>query len=133
MASKPSTILFFDGYCKLCNGLVDFIIKRDAKNQFHFAPLSCIEASKILSEDLRLKTDSVILSYQGRIYIHSTAAIWTLSLLGGIWKLSLILFIFPSFIRDPIYKLIAKNRYSWFGKRDTCRIPTLSEQEKFLD
>lgn len=133
MKAQKDCILFFDGYCNLCNGLVDFLIQRDQKKLIHFAPLSGSTAEDLLSTELRKKVDSVILYYQGRLYLRSTAAIWTLSLLGGAWKLILVLFIFPAFMRDPIYKLIARNRYRWFGKKEHCRIPNEDEKERFLD
>jgi len=80
-----------------------------------------------------LKADTVVLYHEGRLYLRSTAALWALSLLGGAWKFVLILFVFPAFVRDPIYNLIARNRYRWFGKRAQCRIPLKDEESQFLD
>ena len=114
------TILYYDGLCVLCNKSIRFIINRDRKNQFKIGLLDAFK-----SED---KLDSVILVHKGIKYNYSNAIIKSLILIGGVYKLAVILYIFPKSFRDFIYKIIAKNRYKWFGKHNTC--PTLPEKWK---
>ena len=114
------TILYYDGLCVLCNKSIRFIIDRDRKNQFKIGLLDAFK-----SED---KHDSVILVHKGIKYNYSSAVIKSLILLGGIYKLAFLLFILPKSLRDFLYKIIAKNRYKWFGKHNIC--PTLPEKWK---
>ena len=114
------TILYYDGHCVLCNKSIRFIINRDRKNQFKIGLLDAFK-----SED---KLDSVVLVHKGIKYNYSNAIIKSLILIGGVYKLAVILYIFPKSFRDFIYKIIAKNRYKWFGKHNTC--PTLPEKWK---
>ena len=114
------TILYYDGLCVLCNKSIRFIINRDRKNQFKIGLLDAFK-----SED---KHDSVVLVHKGIKYNYSNAIIKSLVLIGGVYKLAVILYVFPKSFRDFIYKIIAKNRYKWFGKHNTC--PTLPEKWK---
>ena len=114
------TILYYDGVCVLCNKSIRFIINRDRKNQFKIGFLN-----SLIKQD---KHHSVMLVHKGIKYEYSTAVIKSLILLGGIYKLAALLFIFPKSLRDFVYKIIAKNRYKWFGKHNIC--PTLPEEWK---
>ena len=114
------TILYYDGLCVLCNKSMRFIINRDRKNQFKIGFLD-----ELKNQD---KQDSVVLVHKGIKYNYSNAVIKSLILIGGIYKLAALLFIFPKSLRDFVYKIIAKNRYKWFGKHNTC--PTLPEKWK---
>jgi len=114
------TILYYDGLCVLCNKSIRFIINRDRKNQFKIGFLD-----ELKNQD---QQDSVILVHKGIKYNYSNAVIKSLILIGGIYKLAALLFIFPKSLRDFVYKIIAKNRYKWFGKHNTC--PTLPEKWK---
>jgi predicted DCC family thiol-disulfide oxidoreductase YuxK len=125
-------ILFFDGVCNLCNGFVDFLITRD--NSLLFAPLQGLTASHKLSPLLTQTLPSVVLiDEQGRVYLRSAAALRVLTGLGGLWLVLKIFLLLPGFLRDIIYNFIAANRYSWFGKKDSCRLPSLAERDRFLD
>ncbi len=130
-----SPILFFDGECNLCNGLVQFILKRDRKKIFFFSPLQSAAgkeaAAKALSTGSR-NADSFILYYNGIYYSHSSAALYVFRLLGGLWPLLFAGMIFPRFLRDSIYNMISRNRYKWFGKRDSCMAPTPDVMSRFL-
>lgn len=114
------TILYYDGFCVLCNKSIRFIINRDRKNQFKIGFLNSLKKQD--------KHDSVVLVHKGIKYQYSTAVIKSLILLGGIYKLTALLFIFPKSLRDFVYKMIARNRYKWFGRHNTC--PTLPEKWK---
>src|SRR4051794_11742460 len=135
-----SAIVLFDGVCNVCDASVNFIIDHDPKGYFKFAPLQS-EAGQELATKYGLKSkvskgdasagdaddlvpiDSVILVQDERVYTHSTAALHVAKKLSGMWKMAYGLIIVPKFIRDYFYRLFAKHRYRFFGKKDTCMIP----------
>lgn len=128
----PAVILF-DGVCNLCNGAVRFVIERDKKNYLHFAPIQS-EVAKQLTGNKNIESSATfILVEDGKIYHRSTAALQVCRHLSGGWKLLYSLIIIPAFIRDAVYNFVAKNRYKWFGKKDTCMIPTSENKSKFLN
>lgn len=129
-----SAIILFDGVCNFCDGAVNFIIERDKKNYFRFAPLQSENGQKLAAEhgiDLE-KIDSVILIEGGEVFTHSTAALKVARNLDGIWSLAHAFIIVPKFIRDYFYKLFARNRYRLFGKKDACMLPSPEVRAKFL-
>jgi len=131
--SLDSQAIFFDGVCNLCNGAVDFVLKRDKKGVFKFASLQSDVANDIIPDDLK-EVDSIILyKSDGHFLTKSDAAIEIGRQLRGLWPIIIIFKIFPRPIRDWFYSKIAKNRYKWFGKRDTCRMPTPDIKERFLE
>lgn len=128
---KDKQIIFFDGECGLCDKFVDFAIKYDSKRKFVFAPLQGKTAEK-LHLDLETST-SVLLWDKGELKNKSTAAILILCQLNWWLKPVKIFLLIPAFIRNWVYDFIAKNRYKWFGKKESCRIPTKEERSYFLD
>jgi len=126
-------IILFDGICNLCNGTVDFLLKKDRKKQFKFASLQS-NAGKLLIQKFHIsnETDSVIFIKSNKVYTESDAIIEILDMLNYPWKLGIIVKIFPKKIRDGFYRSISNNRYRWFGKREKCRIPRLAEKEFFI-
>lgn len=126
-------IILFDGECNFCNGSVLFIIKRDPKAVFFFASLqSEIGIQLKARHNISVDDDSFILIENSRAYTKSTAALRVARKLTGLWKLSYIFIIVPSFIRNLFYRFFARNRYKWFGKRETCMMPTPDIQKRFL-
>ena len=128
------SIILFDGVCNLCNGAVNFVIKRDPGNVFKFAPLQEKQGALLLKThaiDIQ-KLDSIVLIENGNVYTKSSAALRIARKMSNLWPLFFVLLIIPSFIRDGVYDFIAKNRYKWFGKKEQCMIPTLGLKEKFL-
>ena len=125
-------IVFFDGVCGLCNYFVDFIIRQDKHNQLLFAPLQGETAAKKLNLNQAKNFDTVIFSKNGKLHFKSGAGIRILYTAGGFWKISIVLLIIPPFIRNFVYDIIANNRYKWFGKKESCRMPTKEERAKFL-
>lgn len=128
-------IVLFDGVCNLCSSSVQFILKKDKKDQFLFGSLQG-EAGQQYLKQFNLPADafnSFMLVESETLYTRSTAALRMLKYLGGGWSLLYGLIIIPKFIRDGVYNLIAKNRYKWFGKKDACWIPTPALKAKFLD
>ncbi|MFZ1320060.1 MAG: thiol-disulfide oxidoreductase DCC family protein [Ignavibacteria bacterium] len=130
-----SKIILFDGVCNLCNSSVNFIIDNDNINTFKFASLQSEKGTELLKKyDLFDKNiDSVILIENDKAYLKSDAALKIAKTLGGKYKLIYGFIILPAFIRNFFYDIIAKNRYKWFGKKDSCRIPTPELKTKFLD
>ncbi len=125
-------IVFFDGVCGLCNYFVDFIIRQDKHNRLLFAPLQGETAAKELSIKPGQNFDTVVLSKNGKLYFKSGAGIRIFYEAGGFWKIIIVLLIFPPFLRNFVYDIIANNRYNWFGKKESCRMPTKEERAKFL-
>ena len=124
-------IIFFDGYCVLCNGFVDWLLKRDTKAIFKFASLQGETAKRLLGQDIQLHT--IIYFHDNQRLEKSTAVFMILSDLGGLWKITKIFRLVPSFIRDSLYDLVAKVRYRVAGKRNSCRLPTPEEKQRILD
>ncbi|MEP7129330.1 MAG: thiol-disulfide oxidoreductase DCC family protein, partial [Chitinophagales bacterium] len=122
MNPSPSSIILFDGVCNLCNGFVQFVIKRDKRERFVFGALQSEAARKILDgfEHSSEKMNTVILIEDGNIYTQSTAALRIAKQLRGGWSLLYVFIIIPKFLRDGIYNLIAKYRYRIFGKEEAC-------------
>lgn len=132
---KDKKIILFDGVCTLCNNAIDYIIKKDHKDQFVFASLQS-DIGKQLTKERGIDTsqiDSMILIIPGEAYyIKSTAALQIFKRLKGAISLSRIFLPLPESFRDSVYDFIARNRYQWFGKKETCRMPTPKEKAKFI-
>ena len=127
-------ILFFDGYCSLCNGFVNWGMKHDESRAIQFASLQGKHAEKYLGQTSYLTDlETVVYHRDGQIFDRSEAVLHFLVDLGGAYQVARILFLIPTAFRNFIYKLVAKNRYALFAKRDTCRLPTAEERERLLD
>ena len=134
--TKQTKLILFDGVCNLCNSSVLFVIKRDKKSQFMFAPLQS-EIAKYLIEEHNIDTvkmDSIILYIPEKelLYYKSTAALKIAASLGLPINLLSVFLILPAFIRNIVYDFISKNRYKWYGKKDQCMIPTPELQSRFI-
>ncbi|EMY81777.1 DUF393 domain-containing protein [Psychroflexus gondwanensis] len=133
---EDKKIVLFDGVCNFCNASVRFIMRRDKKDLYRFASLQS-DLGKKMTEERGIdssKVDSIILIDPGHAYyIKSTAALEICKDLNGLYPaLSIFLFI-PEGFRNLVYDYIAKNRYQWFGKTETCPMPSKEEQTRFLD
>ena len=130
---KNKKIVYFDGVCSLCNGVVDFLIKKDHKMYLSFAPLQGKSAKALLPKKSQ-NIDSIIFYNEGVVSKKSKAALEIAIHLGGVWKIiGVALKLVPSSLLDVIYDLISKNRYCLFGKSQSCRIPSLAQKKRFLD
>lgn len=130
----PEAIVLFDGVCNFCNTTVNTIIKYDKKAYIKFAPLQSVIGKELLAHhqiDLH-KVDSVIFIQNGKAYLFSTAILRIARQLDGLFPLLYVFMLVPKFIRNPLYKWIAKNRYKWFGKKESCMIPTPEVKERFM-
>ncbi|MBM4074313.1 MAG: DUF393 domain-containing protein [Planctomycetes bacterium] len=126
-------ILFFDGDCGLCNRAVDFVLKRDQKCKVQFAPLQGETARQLLPESDTSDLNSMVVLLNGKRYRKSAAAVRLLWQLGLFWKvMGALLWLIPLPLRDFGYFLVASNRYRFFGKKESCRLPTNSERLRFL-
>ena len=129
------TIIFFDGVCHLCNASVNFVIDRDPGGLFRFAALQG-ETGQRLQEKHGLageRLDSVVLVEGGRVYTRSTAALRIVRRLGFPWSMLAVLLVLPVPVRDWFYEIVARNRYRWFGRRESCQIPTPELKGRFMD
>lgn len=135
MALQNQRIIFYDGYCVLCSRLIRFIIQRDQKEIFWYSSLQSKTADDILKNQLQLKNlpDSIVYLKDGKVYLQSDAAIKIFVDLGGLFKMGSVFYMVPKFLRDIIYKWIAKNRFRVFDKRDRCFIPDEKMRVRFLD
>lgn len=127
-------IILFDGVCNLCNSSVQFIINRDPHANFQFASLQSEIGQKYLKQyGFDQAFNSFILIENEKVYMKSNAALRVSMNLNGGWRYLSVFRIIPPFIRDHIYETIAKNRYKWFGKQESCMIPTTEMKKRFLD
>jgi predicted DCC family thiol-disulfide oxidoreductase YuxK len=133
-ASEPNLIVLFDGLCNLCCAAVDFIIAHDRRERIHFCPLQSEAAHQLLAkgQPYQGSTGAIVFIENGRSCSGSTAWFLIAKYLDGWWPLLYVLLAVPRRIRDLAYNLIANNRYKWFGKRDTCRVPTEDTRRRFL-
>jgi predicted DCC family thiol-disulfide oxidoreductase YuxK len=132
-SDKP--ILLFDGVCNLCNGAVQFIIKRDKKAKFRFAALQSETGHQLLS-DFQLSDEylsTLVLVENGKVYLRSDAVLRIAKSLGGFWSLAYGFIIIPRFIRDAAYDWVGRHRYQWFGKEESCMMPTPELKSRFLN
>ena len=132
---KTSYIIIFDGICNLCNATVLFLINRDKKNIFKFVSMQSDIAKQIFKEyNINFKNlDTIIFIEKNDFYIKSDAIIRIFKKLNYPWKVFYFLKFIPKFIRDRIYDIVANNRYNWFGRRNTCMIPSNETKSKFLE
>ncbi len=120
--------------CNLCNRSVQFVLKHDKQKRFRFASLQSASGQALLKKYDLPKTifNSFVLIKDGKPYLKSTAALIVAKELNGLIQILYAFIIVPAFIRNAVYNVIAKNRYNWFGKQESCMIPTLDIQSRFL-
>jgi predicted DCC family thiol-disulfide oxidoreductase YuxK len=131
----PEHVLLFDGVCNLCNGAVQFIIKHDKNSVIKFASLQSAAGQELLNKyHINSETFVTMIYIQNQVvYTESNAALRIASTLGCVWKTAVLLYIFPEFIRNAFYRMVSRNRYRIFGKRETCMIPSPEIVSRFLD
>ncbi len=125
-------VILFDGVCNLCQGAVQFVIRRDRKALFRFASLQSPVAAELLGRELVGDPESIILVDGGQVYERSAAALRIARRLDGLWPVLYVLIIIPRPLRDAVYNWIARNRYRWFGRQATCLVPTAENAARFL-
>lgn len=131
---KNKQLVLFDGVCNLCNSSIIFIIKNDVNNVFYFAPLQS-DTGKLITKQFGIntsKTDSILLYNTNAVYSKSVAALKIASKLKFPYNLLVVFRVIPPFISNVVYDFIARNRYKWFGKKESCMVPTPQLSAKFL-
>ena len=128
------SILIFDGECNLCNNWVNLVIRFDKKQRFKFCTLQSQIGRKLIGKQFSLDTfpETVLLLENGKLYTHSTAALNIVQHLAFPVSLLAVFKIIPVKMRDGMYNWIARNRYKWFGKRQSCRVPEPEIMHRFL-
>jgi len=131
--TRENPVVFFDGVCNLCNASVQFILKRERSSVLCFAPLQGETFRALEIPGKELLPDSIVLFENGKLYTESAAVLRIARRLSFPWRwLALPGWLLPRFVRDPIYRFIARNRYRWFGKKDVCYLPTPELKARFL-
>lgn len=126
-------IIYYDGYCGLCDRFVQFVVRRDRNARYRFAPLQGSTAQERVPSSLDPRTSqTVLLEEGGRFRVRSDAALAIVAGLGGAWRLAGLLRIVPRPLRDAVYDLVARNRSRWFRRRVECRVPGPAERDRFL-
>ena len=128
-------VVLFDGVCSLCNGTVDLLLARDARRRLAFGSLQSDGAQAYLARagrDADALLDSVVLIDGDGVHERSEAALRIARALGGPWALLAGLRVVPAPVRDAVYDWVAARRYRWFGRRETCRLPSPAERDRFV-
>ncbi|MBT2682738.1 thiol-disulfide oxidoreductase DCC family protein [Bacillus sp. ISL-37] len=126
-------VILFDGVCNFCDASVQFILNRDPNETFHFASLQSEAGQELLEKyHVRDDVDSMILIENDKVYYKSGAALRISRHLRGAWKLLYVFMVVPAPIRNIVYDLIARNRYKWFGQKESCMLPPPNVRKRFL-
>lgn len=127
-------VILFDGVCNLCDNSVRFIFRNDPTGQFRFAPLQSELAVQLLAERGTSAPDlnSILLIEDGAVFSHSTAALRIARRLRAPWPVLYAGIVVPEPLRDAVYRVIARNRYKWFGQKESCALPPPGLRERFL-
>jgi predicted DCC family thiol-disulfide oxidoreductase YuxK len=138
---EPS-VLLFDGTCNFCNGAVQFIVDHERDDALRFAALQSAEGrtalARVAGDDLagelagEAEPSSMVLLEGGTFYRHSDAALRVATHLSAPWRWGRAFLLVPRPVRDAVYRWFAKNRYRWFGRTETCRVPTPELRARFL-
>jgi predicted DCC family thiol-disulfide oxidoreductase YuxK len=127
-------IVVFDGVCHFCNRWVQFLLRHDRAGRFRFAPMQG-EAGRTLLAGHGLDADdpaTFLLLRAGKAHVQTDAILHVLGDLGWPWRAAIALRIVPGALRDAGYRVLARNRYRWFGRRDVCVVPTDEQRARFL-
>jgi predicted DCC family thiol-disulfide oxidoreductase YuxK len=132
MSDAP--VLVFDGVCVLCSRWVHFILRHDRDARIRLAPMQSPAGRELLAKFGLDPDDPLSLLYviDGRGYQDSGAILRVLASFGGAWRASVVLRVIPRFVRDPLYRWLARNRYRWFGRTDQCLVPAPDQAGRFL-
>ena len=136
MSTTASATILFDGVCNLCNGFVQFVIRHDPRGHYRFAALQSKLGRALLAAHGQVAPasgpESVVLLEGGQLYSHSAAVLRIAGRLGGIWRLAAVGWLLPTRWRDALYRYVARHRYQWFGRQESCWLPTPELRARFL-
>jgi predicted DCC family thiol-disulfide oxidoreductase YuxK len=130
--NEAPPVVFFDGVCGLCDRLVAWMLKKDRSEIFRFSPLQGQTAQGLRNKPEQGRMGSIVLKDEAGEHLRSTAVLRMLIRLGGPWRLMAVFYPVPVPVRDWLYDVVANNRYRWFGKKETCRMPNAGEKRRFL-
>ncbi|WP_179460408.1 thiol-disulfide oxidoreductase DCC family protein [Stenotrophomonas sp. JAI102] len=135
VAGPAEPVIVFDGVCALCSRWVRFLLRFDTRGRYRFAAMQGAQGRALLQAHGLDPEDptSFLLLDAGRAWTDTDAIIRVLTGLGGAWRLLGVLRWMPRRLRDPAYRALARNRYRWFGRHDTCFLPTAEQAARFLD
>lgn len=134
MTGDEHPIVLFDGVCKFCNRMVNFAIRNDPKKKLRFAPLQSATGQRLkVQYGVAPEVNTVVLIENGKAYTYANAAIRVCRHLRWPVRMLYAYILVPPFISQAFYKWFARRRYRWFGKLDTCMIPTPGVRDRFLD
>jgi predicted DCC family thiol-disulfide oxidoreductase YuxK len=133
--TEPPAVVLFDGECNLCNGAVLFCLRHDPQGRLHYASLQSAAAKALLAPLLLPSPlpDSIVLVQDGRAFLRSSAALRIAKLLRWPWPVFTVFLLVPRPLRDFVYDFIARRRHKWFGRRESCMVPTPALRDRFLD
>lgn len=133
-SSLPVPLVLYDGTCGLCDGFVQWLLRRDPAGVLRFAPLEGPTAAAVRARHPGIAgVDSVVFVDADGAHVRSEAALRTVAALGGGWRLVALARVVPRAVRDAVYDVIARTRHRWFGRRVACRVPGAAERERFVD
>jgi predicted DCC family thiol-disulfide oxidoreductase YuxK len=137
--STARAVIVFDGVCVLCNGWVRFLLRHDRRQRYRFAAMQGDSGRELLAAhglDPDDPASFLLIEYDSgaspRISTDSDAIRRVLMGLGGVWRIAALLALLPRHLRDPLYRLVARNRYRWFGRHDACTVPDPAQAHRFL-
>ena len=130
--SNQRPIVFYDGVCGFCNKSVQFLIRHDRRGRTQFATLQGGYAKTHLDPKYTEQLDGLVTLWNGEVYFKSSAFLILIPELAWYWQWMRLGWLFPRFIRDSVYNVIAKYRYTWFGQYDACPIPTPEQRSRFV-
>jgi predicted DCC family thiol-disulfide oxidoreductase YuxK len=128
-------VILFDGVCNLCNSSVQWVLRRDKKGTYRFAALQSERGGEILAafgKSPATLNSIILVSEAGEIYSESGAALRIAAGLGGFWSLARVFLLIPAPLRNWVYRIVARNRYRWFGKTEACMLPSAEWKARFL-
>ncbi|MDR3653027.1 MAG: thiol-disulfide oxidoreductase DCC family protein [Paludibacter sp.] len=127
-------VILFDGICNLCSAWVQFLIRRDKKSIFKFASIQSDTGQQLIDSvgESKVTQNTIVYLKDNQMFVESAAVLEILKDLGGIWQVFAVFQLIPKSIRDGVYRFIAKRRYSIFGKRAACLLPSPENQKRFL-
>jgi len=132
--SKP-IVLLIDGHCNMCHGLAKFVVGRDKRAVFRFASLQSELGRRLLKEGAMPEDalETFVMVDNGKYYTKSTAALRIGRKLGWPWSVAYPAIVVPRFVRDRVYRFVARRRYRWFGRSESCLLPTPEMRSRFLE
>jgi predicted DCC family thiol-disulfide oxidoreductase YuxK len=131
---EAPVVVVFDGVCVLCSGWTSYLLRRDHDRKFRFATTQSDAGRNLLEAHGINPADpsTFLLLRNGRGYTASDALIQMFMVLGGVWRAAALGRVVPRIARDLLYRVLARNRYRWFGRRSTCYAPAASDRDRFL-